>query len=298
MTSHTPAIGTASSDSFQVQIRPARTRDEFVACVDLQRDTWGRGFSDVVPLSMLQITAKMKGVVTGAFGPDGTLYGFVYGVTGLRRGELAHWSHMLAVRPEARNRGIGRRLKLAQKEELLGVGVRTMYWTFDPLVARNAHLNINLLGATVDEFVQNMYGTSDSELHQLGTDRFIAKWDLARTQATGEVDRASTSGEAPRDERAEASRGQSESRPVVWAPGSDTTLPPPDAELIEVLIPRDIEEVEARSFDEALGWRRSTRRAFNHFLDGHYAIRRFIPGETHGRYVVSRLHPKTRGHPA
>lgn len=288
MTSQAPAIGTTSSDSFQMQIRPARTRADFVACVDLQRDTWGRAFSDIVPLSMLQITVKMKGVVTGAFAPDGTLYGFVYGVTGLRRGELAHWSHMLAVRPEARNQGIGRRLKIAQREELRGVGVRTMYWTFDPLVARNAHLNLNLLGATVDEFVQDMYGTSDSELHQLGTDRFIAKWDLGGTETTGEVDLMSTHGQAFGDAGSGASDGQSESPPVVWAPGSDTSLPSPDADVIEVLIPRDIEEVEARSFDEALGWRHSTRRAFNHLLSGAYSITEFIPGETHGRYVVSR----------
>ena len=288
MTSQAPASGTDSSGSFQVRIRPAETRDDFVACVDLQRDTWGHAFSDVVPLSMLQITAKMKGVVTGAFGPDGTLYGFVYGVTGLRRGELAHWSHMLAVRPEARNQGIGRRLKLAQKEELRGVGVKTMYWTFDPLVARNAHLNLNLLGATVDEFVEDMYGTSDSELHQLGTDRFIAKWDLAGARAPGEVDLTSTCGEALGDAASRASEGQSESPPVVWAPGSDESLPSTEADVIEVLIPRDIEEVEARSFDEALGWRHSTRRAFNHLLSGPYAISEFIPGETHGRYVVSR----------
>lgn len=296
MTSQAPAIGSGSSDSLQVQIRPARTRDEFVACVDLQRDTWGRAFSDVVPLSMLQITAKMKGVVTGAFAPDGTLYGFVYGVTGLRRGELAHWSHMLAVRPEARNQGIGRRLKIAQKEELRGVGVRTMYWTFDPLVARNAHLNLNLLGATVDEFVQDMYGTSDSELHQLGTDRFIAKWDLAGKAATGDVDLASASGEAPGDARPGASEGQGGIRRALWGPGNDNSVPLPDVDVVEVLIPRDIEQVEARSFDEALGWRHSTRRAFNHFLSGAYTITEFIPGETHGRYVVSRLHSKAGGH--
>ncbi len=280
------AGGPASSNPVEVEIRPARTRDEFIACVDLQRDTWGRGFSEVVPLSLLQITAKMKGVVTGAFGPGGTLYGFVYGVTGIRCGELAHWSHMLAVRPEARDQGIGRRLKLAQRQELRAAGVRTMYWTYDPLVARNAHLNLNLLGATVDEFVQDMYGESDSELHQLGTDRFIVKWDL-----TGEGERNA--------ERAP------ETRPVLWAPGTtvqaeaaargtDEPIPPPDADaiegadVIEVLIPRDIEAVEARSFEEALGWRRSTRRALGHFLNGSYDVSAFIPGEKHGRYIISR----------
>ena len=271
MTSQPAATAKAATGSPEIRIRPARTRDEFVACVDLQRDTWGRSFSDVVPLSMLQITAKMKGVVTGAFGPDGTLHGFVYGVTGLRRGELAHWSHMLAVRPEARNQGIGRRLKLAQRDELRSVGVKTMYWTFDPLVARNAHLNLNLLGATVDEFVQDMYGTSDSELHQLGTDRFIAKWDL------GGADPPPGAGPAP----------------------APPPTPHPDA--VEVLIPRDIEAVEARSFDEALGWRRSTRRAFNRLLNRPgtrpYAIHAFVPGETHGTYVLRPARHPSEGEP-
>lgn len=273
----TPPLSVTGPTSFPpagVEIRPAETRDEFLACVDLQRETWGRDFSDVVPLSMLQITSKMKGVVTGAFGPDGTLYGFVYGVTGIRGGELAHWSHMLAVRPEARDQGIGRRLKLAQKEELRVAGVKTMYWTYDPLVARNAHFNLNLLGATVDDFVENMYGESDSELHQLGTDRFIVKWDLMGREGT-----------AP-----PAPAGASEDRPVTWTAGEHQPVPPPDADVIEVLIPRNIEAVEARCFKEALAWRHSTRRVFARFLNGSHQVTAFVPGDTHGTYTVSRPH--------
>jgi len=260
----------------EVDIRPIATRDEFVACVDLQRDTWGRGFSEIVPLSMLQITAKMKGVVIGAFGSDGMLCGFVYGVTGLRRGELAHWSHMLAVRPEARDQGIGSRLKLAQREELRAVGVKTMYWTFDPLVARNAHLNLNRPGATVDDFVPNMYGESASALHQLGTDRFVVKGDRA-----GSEDRRPACGRA---------RSQAGIRSWTCQPGQDAPPPSPDLEVVDVLVPRDIEAVEARSFEEALEWRRTTRRAFRSLLDGPYHVSQFIPGEVHGTYVVSRLH--------
>lgn len=293
------ASGPASSDPVEVEIRPAETRDEFIACVDLQRDIWGHGFSDVVPLSMLQITAKMKGIVTGAFGPGGTLYGFVYGVTGIRYGELAHWSHMLAVRPGARDQGIGRRLKLAQRQELRAAGVRTMYWTYDPLVARNAHLNLNLLGATVDEFVQDMYGESDSELHQLGTDRFIVKWDLTGAgernaeRAERQVDgaRAARAGSSAVNPDAAASwhpaGAPDETRPVLGA-GADEPIPLPDADVIEVVIPRDIGAVEARSFEEALGWRRSTRRVLGHFLNASYDVGAFIPGEKYCKYIVSR----------
>ncbi len=271
----------------EFEVRPVRTRSEFIACVELQRDTWGRSFSDIVPLSMLQITAKMRGVVTGAFGSDGVLLGFVYGVTGLRRGELAHWSHMLAVRPEARDRGIGRRLKVAQREELRAAGVRTMYWTYDPLVARNAHLNLNLLGATVDEFVENMYGESDSLLHKLGTDRFIVRWDLA--------------GEAtPSRPPPHATGSDPDTAPLVWAPGTPGAEWPPAAnqgvshaatedppETIAVRIPRNIEVVEARSIAEALAWRHSTRTAFTRFLP-RYRIRAFLRGDRHGTYLLAR----------
>lgn len=259
-----------------VEIRPVRARAEYDACVDLQRETWGRGFSEVVPVSMMQITAKMSGVVTGAFGPAGELLGLVYGVTGMRRGELAHWSHMLAVRPEVRNQGIGRRLKLAQRQELHATGVGTMYWTYDPLVARNAHLNLNLLGATVDEFVPDMYGDSDSELHQLGTDRFIVKWDLREdSEVTAEA-------RVP-----EAAPSRPESRAVV-RPGESEPLLKEDVDIVEVLIPKDIETVEARCFDEAVAWRRSTRRAFSRLLSGPYDITQFTAGEEYGCYVVSR----------
>lgn len=261
----------------EIEIRPVRTRDEYDACVDLQRETWGHTFSEVVPVSMMQITAKMGGVVTGAFGQAGELLGLVYGVTGVRRGELAHWSHMLAVRPEARNQRIGTRLKLAQRQELRAAGVVTMYWTFDPLVARNAHLNLNLLGATVDEFVPDMYGDSDSELHQLGTDRFIVQWDLRR--GTEEAEGTPARGAAPR-------------RPepcAVVRPGEGPLVLNEDVDVVDVLIPKDIEAVEARSFDEAVGWRQSTRHAFSRLLTGHYDITHFIAGEEYGRYVVSRI---------
>ncbi len=273
----TRAAGPAADDRPDIEIRPVRTRDDYDACVDLQRDTWGQAFSEVVPVSMMQITAKMGGVATGAFGPAGELLGLVYGMTGLRRGELAHWSHMLAVRPEARNQGIGKRLKFAQRDELRAAGVVTMYWTFDPLVARNAHLNLNLLGAAVDEFVPDMYGVSDSELHQLGTDRFIVRWDLRG--GAGEAGRAFAPGPAPR--RCEPC--------AVVRPGGGVPELKDDVKVVEVLIPKDIETVEARCFDEAVRWRHSTRHAFSRLLTGPYDVTQFIAGEEHGRYVISRI---------
>ena len=266
-----------------VEIRHVKTEDEFGACVDLQRDTWGGSFSDVVPISMLQIAVKMGGVCIGAFGPRGELHGFVYGITGLRSGEVAHWSHMLAVRPEVRDRGIGRRLKLAQADALRALGVKNVYWTYDPLVARNAHLNINLLGATIDEYVPDMYGQSDSELHQLGTDRFIVSWCLeGKGGRTGTAPRRSPEAVVVAPEGVTAARGPGGSS---GAPGGTGYM---DAATVEVLIPGDIEALEARSVDEALVWRRTTRRAFTHLLGAGASVAGFFPDREYGRYLVVR----------
>ena len=164
----------------QVTIRPLETRVEYEACVALQRDIWGRDFVDVVPATILMVSQQVGGVASGAFDAEGRLVGFVFGISGVRDRVTAHWSDMLAVRPEARGRGLGRRLKLHQRELLLAVGIERVYWTFDPLVARNARLNLMTLGASPVEYVSNMYGDTGSRLHRwLDTDRFIVEWRLA-----------------------------------------------------------------------------------------------------------------------
>ena len=100
----------------------------------------------------------------------------MFGITGVQEGQLVHWSHMLAVERAYRDHGLGRRLKECQRELLRELGVDTIYWTFDPLVARNAHLNLNRLGTTVREYVPDMYGDTGSPLHTFGTDRFVVAW--------------------------------------------------------------------------------------------------------------------------
>ena len=166
-----------------ITIRPLRTERERRECVALQRVTWGADFDELVPPSMLTVTQKIGGVAAGAFDERDAMLGFVFGMAGVRGGEIVHWSDMLAVRPDARDRGIGRRLKEFQREAALASGATTMYWSYDPLVARNAHLNFNRLGVRVDEYVEDMYGASTSDLHRgLGTDRFVVFWRLALAQ--------------------------------------------------------------------------------------------------------------------
>ena len=280
-TSDTPRVP-ARAPNPEITIRPVESRADMDACVELQRRTWGEAFSEVVPVSMLQITAKMGGVAVGAFDREGGLVGLVYGISGFRHGRPAHWSHMLAVRPEARNLGVGRRLKMRQKEMLLALGVETMYWTFDPLVSRNAHLNLNRLGARVAEYVPDMYGASNSELHQLGTDRFVVEWTLRDEDGQRS---ASPDSQSPTHRRLAAADPTVGS--AVHAPAS--VPPPPDA--VEVPIPADIEAVERRSVEEAQGWRASTRQAFVRLLSSGHEVVGFVPGAEQSKYIVAPSQP-------
>lgn len=159
-----------------ITVRTITGRAECQACVALQSEIWGR--EDAVPASVLQVASHVGGIVAGAFAPDGELVGFVFGLPALIGGTIVHWSHALGVRDSARNAGVGRLLKEYQRTELARRGVDRMYWTYDPLVAKNAHLNLNLLGARVVEYVRDMYGTTASPLHNgLATDRLVVALD-------------------------------------------------------------------------------------------------------------------------
>ena len=142
----------------------------------------GENFRELVPASMMMINQKLGGVVVGVFDEDGGLLAFLLGQTGLREGtrELLHWSHMMAVRSHVRGLGLGRHLKLYQRRFLLDLGIDEAEWTYDPLESRNAHLNLNRLGALPFEYRRNVYGDgSTSGLHSgIGTDRFVTRWKL------------------------------------------------------------------------------------------------------------------------
>jgi len=260
--------------------RPFSSLPDYAACVELQRATWGRGFSDVVPLSILKITQKAGGIAAGAFSPDGLLLGFVYGLTGFVDGRPFHWSHMLAVDPSARDLGLGTRLKLYQRELLLPLGVEEVRWTFDPLEARNAHLNFNHLGAEVAEYVEDMYeGEEGSELFEgIGTDRFILSWKIA-----GE-----------RVERALADRRAGTETPFREAPvanpgGAIVDLPHlPDAPRVRIEIPESIQGLKAERPDAGSGWRESTRRAFESYLARGYRVEAFYRDQGHCFYGMER----------
>ena len=258
-----------STISDALEIRHVRTHDEFMQCVELEAATWGAGFRESVPATIFKITQRLGGVTAGAFAPDGALVGFVFGITGVERGALVHWSDMLAVTANAQNHGIGRRLKEFQREAVHALGVTRMYWTYDPLVSRNAHFNLNLLGASVVEYVRDMYGAdTGSTLHQgLGSDRFIVMWPIAPAH------------ESPR--RATPPIEALQSAPIINATPAGGT--PADLAvrgdaapaLARVEIPSDIFAVQLHRIAEAVEWRTSTRGALEWALANSYRIAGF-----------------------
>ncbi len=176
-----------------IAIRNCSGLDELEACVRLQIETWGYDESDVVPRKAFKVAQKIGGQVMGAFdveipgmpaggGPE-SMVAFLFALPGVKtvNGQPRAYlhSHMLAVREAYRNRGLGARLKLAQRHEALARGIRHIEWTFDPLEIKNAFLNIHKLGAIARAYEVDFYGASSSRLQGgLPTDRLVAEWQL------------------------------------------------------------------------------------------------------------------------
>jgi predicted GNAT superfamily acetyltransferase len=161
-----------------IMVRKCARLEEFRLCVDLQREIWGEEDLEVEPATMFVVACQTGGQVLGAFDGD-RLVGYTMAVVGLRDGVVYLHSHMTGVRDAYRNRGVGRMLKLFQRDEALGRGIRLIMWTFDPLEIRNAHFNLNRLGAICREYHENLYGITTSPLHRgIPTDRLVAEWHL------------------------------------------------------------------------------------------------------------------------
>jgi predicted GNAT superfamily acetyltransferase len=157
-----------------VVLRPLASLADYRACAAMQLEIWGGSFDGAVSPSLMQVASYVGGLAIGAFGPGDDLVGFVFGLTGVDGAKTIHWSHVLGVRASLRNAGIGRLLKEYQRAELARRGIAEMYWTFDPLIAKNAHLNLNVLGARVVRYAPDMYGQTGSPLHHgLATDRLV-----------------------------------------------------------------------------------------------------------------------------
>ena len=161
-----------------IVIRRCLGLDELRACVALQKEIWNFTDAELVPLRMFVVAEKVGGQVMGAFAKE-KMVGFALSVPGTRSGRIYLHSHMLAVAKEHRNGGLGRRLKLLQREDALARGIELIEWTFDPLEIKNAYLNIEKLGAIARRYNINQYGITSSPLQGgLPSDRLIAEWWL------------------------------------------------------------------------------------------------------------------------
>jgi predicted GNAT superfamily acetyltransferase len=175
------AAGTTSAQP-DIEVRPLREIEEMRAAVDLQRRVWGYAEADTVPDQMFVVARESGGQVLAAYDGEAPV-GFALAFAGLHGGKAHLHSHMVGVLPEYQDRGVGRLLKLAQREDALARGIPLIEWTFDPLQIKNANFNIAKLGAIVRRYLPNVYGRTSSPLHAgLPTDRLLAEWWLDSPQ--------------------------------------------------------------------------------------------------------------------
>jgi len=252
----------------RIMVRLLRTTAEFQECARIQQAVWG---SAGVSGELLQVTAKNGGAVIGAFSGK-HLAGFLYAFLARRHGHLAHWSHLMAVEPGFRDRGLGLRMKIAHRELALAQGVRSIAWTYDPLQSRNAALNIHRLGAEVQEYLPDCYGSFPSRIEcGLPSDRFVAEWQIASRHVAN-----SLAGDRPPI--------HINTLPVVndvewdaraFAINRRLHLNLPERRLL-VEIPADPDRMRALDLDLARRWRLETRRVFQKYFGKGYRVADFI----------------------
>lgn len=273
----------SSTQTSNIVIREVDGRAELHACEELQKEVWGVPDLDVVPLSHLVATIAAGGVLLGAFDRE-QMVGFIYGFPSYEFGQLAHHSHMLAVKSEYRNFNLGHKLKLAQRDYVLKQNISIMTWTFDPLQSLNAYFNFNKLGVIADRYLINFYGEDAlSFLHQNGTDRLWVKWLLTSDRVNERL--AGKTAELDREFAAPLVRVEADESP------RRGELAPAQTEAA-IEIPAEINAVEQRSRSLASEWREATRWAFTESLHAGFFVADFFRvhrgDQTLGTYVLRK----------
>ena len=233
-----------------VTIRSCYTIEEFEQMVELEIEVWKFVERDVVPSQMYVVASKIGGQILGAFVAN-EMVGFALAYPGIREGRPYLHSHMAAVLPEYRDLGIGRKLKLAQREDALARGVSLIEWTFDPLQTRNAYFNICRLGAVARRYLTDVYGSTSSPLHAgLPTDRLVAEWHLESERVTDVL----------------AGRELTRSRVIERVPI-----------IVDETSPNDVAEVQA-----------SARKRFQELFSAGYEVTWFEREPGGGSYILER----------
>ena len=268
----------------RIQIRQLKSLSDFRACERIQTAVWG-GVG--VTSEVLSVTAKYGGVVLGAE-RRGHIAGFLYAFLARRRGRLIHWSHMMALEPGFRNRGLGFTMKLAHRRLALAQGIRSICWTYDPLQSRNAALNIGRLGARVDEYVENCYGRFPSRIEKgLPSDRFVVEW-LISSSAVAKRLAAKRRGFSGFTSLPRANETRSNARSLVENQKLHLDLKAPR---MAFEIPANTDEIRQKDIALAARWRIEMRKLFVHYFRRGYRVKDFVPPDgTGGRcfYILSR----------
>jgi predicted GNAT superfamily acetyltransferase len=244
-----------------VTIRECSSIQDFQQCIELERAVWKDEDIGIMPIRLYLISKSCNAPTFGAFESSGRLVGFVHTMIALMNGHVLYHSHLAAVLEEWRHKDIGYRVKLAQREHAIRAGVPLIIWTFDPLQSRNAHLNINKLGAISRRYEVNYYGRGFSNVFdpQVPSDRIIAQWWVSSPHVESVL-----AGNRPRLETKAES----------------------------VLIPEDINKVRERSSEEYMNWRLRVREDFQSKLAGGLIARGFERESGASRYLLGPDDPQ------
>lgn len=240
-----------------IEIRALSTNSEFAQAVDLQKRIWNFADIELLPVRLFVVANKVGGHSFGAYDGD-RMVGFLLAIPGIKQGADGYLhSHMLGVLPEYRDRGLGRIMKLKQRDDAMARGIALVEWTFDPLEIKNAFFNMERLGAIVRRYVENQYGTTSSPLHGgLPTDRCTAEWWVASERVKAIL------------------AGQ-----------------PPDRSGVEerIEVPNDIAEIRRTDPKCAREIQRAIAAQFHRYLDRDLAVIGFERTEKAGVYLLGKL---------
>ena len=255
-----------------IVIRSIETFDELRKVEAVEKEVWRLSDKDIMPLTLIVASKEAGNIWLGAFDGD-ALVGFAFGFLGREDGRMTVHSHMLAVREPYRDLDLGHKLKLAQREQALAMGIRQMTWTFDPLQSKNAHLNFAKLGVVSDKYKIDFYGPETSSvLHRNSTDRLWVEWRLSSKRVQQRLQGRNT--------RAEMIEVLSNLQPLVQFDGSGKPLKSDLAaalgrQRICIEIPSEINLLEAKDPELAKSWRVVTRWAFTESLKAGFSVVEF-----------------------
>jgi len=238
-------------------VKPCHKHEEFAACVSLQKQIWGYADHEVYPLRLFINLAKIGGHVLGAFTPEGQVVGFVASMPAWHGRRRYFHSLSLGVMPEHENRGLGKALKLAQREDAIRRGLNCIEWTFDPLKAKNAFFNIERLGAIARRYLTDHYGPVESRLQQgLPTDRLIAEWWLESPRVIRKI-----------TGKAEHSENKNIAAEVSWV--------------------SNVGQLAESNPGRARAVQLAVREQFQKYFADHLVITGFVKGEYENRYLLN-----------